>query len=532
MILPPSTSRAYILGAPVLELLSAYLPIDRLSALVAGRSLPDRTRGAALFADISGFTALTEALETSLGAKRGGEELTGHLNAVYGALIHEVNQFHGSVIGFSGDAITCWFDGDDGMTATTCGLHLQRVMTRFKALPTNAGPIALAIKVAVAAGAARRFSVGDPERQLVDVLSGSVLDRMARAEKLAKAGELVVDEGVATAIGARATIAEWRGLGGRPSFHDQLPERFAVIAELHEASAPDPWPTLTQLPSAEQLRPWLLPSVYQRLSTGGGGFLAELRQAAALFVRFGGLDFETDDHVPRKLDAYIRWTLGVLGRYEGSLIQLTTGDKGSYFYAAFGAPIAHEDVIPRALAAALELRSPPIDLSFVGPIQIGLSCGRMRTGAYGSVSRRTYGVLGDETNVAARLMAAAGPDQILASHAIADGARVDYELRPLGEVTLKGKRPLAIYELVGRMTRATRRRTVRQPIIGRAKERTALEAAIAELHARGSGALVIHGEAGIGKTRLIGALLDLARAKSDPAIRCVISAADAIERNT
>jgi len=309
-------------------------------------------------------------------------------------------------------------------------------------------------------------------------------------------------------------------------------ERFAVISGVVEASQPDPWPKLSQFPTAEQLRPWLLPPVYQRLATGGGGYLAELRQAAALFVRFGGLDYEADDGVHGKLDAYIRWTQTVLARYEGSLIQLTTGDKGSYFYAAFGAPIAHEDVIPRALAAALELRSPPLDLSFVGPIQIGLSAGRMRTGAYGSVSRRTYGVLGDETNVAARLMTTAKADQILTSAAIAENARTGYDLRPLGEVTLKGKRPLSIFELVGRMTRATRRRTVRQPMIGREKERTALDGAIGELHAHGSGAIVIHGEAGIGKTRLIGALLDAARAKRDPEIRCVISPCDAIERNT
>lgn len=39
--------------------LSAYIPQDRLRALAAGESLPDRTTGSALFADISGFTPLT-----------------------------------------------------------------------------------------------------------------------------------------------------------------------------------------------------------------------------------------------------------------------------------------------------------------------------------------------------------------------------------------------------------------------------------------------------------------------------------------
>jgi class 3 adenylate cyclase len=41
--------------------LHTYLPQDRLRALARGETLPDRTNGSALFADISGFTALTEA---------------------------------------------------------------------------------------------------------------------------------------------------------------------------------------------------------------------------------------------------------------------------------------------------------------------------------------------------------------------------------------------------------------------------------------------------------------------------------------
>lgn len=41
---------------------AAYIPMDRRQAMARGESLPDRTYGAALFADISGFTLLTEAL--------------------------------------------------------------------------------------------------------------------------------------------------------------------------------------------------------------------------------------------------------------------------------------------------------------------------------------------------------------------------------------------------------------------------------------------------------------------------------------
>src|SRR5262245_60159327 len=112
-----------------MDLLSAYIPADRLQALAHGTALPSRARGAALFADISGFTPLTEALVRTLGPRRGAEELTRQLNEVYDALIDEVNQHGGSVISFAGDAITCWFDASEtrpAQRAVACALAMQK----------------------------------------------------------------------------------------------------------------------------------------------------------------------------------------------------------------------------------------------------------------------------------------------------------------------------------------------------------------------------------------------------------------------
>ncbi|MCA9873441.1 MAG: hypothetical protein KC441_07290, partial [Anaerolineales bacterium] len=91
-----------------MESLTAFLPIDRRLALAAGRPLPDRVQGVALFADISGFTPLTAVLAQELGPHRGAEELTRQLNLVFADLIAQVHHYQGNVIGFSGDAITCW----------------------------------------------------------------------------------------------------------------------------------------------------------------------------------------------------------------------------------------------------------------------------------------------------------------------------------------------------------------------------------------------------------------------------------------
>ena len=54
---------------------SVYLPMDRRHALAEGRTMPDRLEGAALFADISGFTSLTESLAQILGSRLNAVQL-------------------------------------------------------------------------------------------------------------------------------------------------------------------------------------------------------------------------------------------------------------------------------------------------------------------------------------------------------------------------------------------------------------------------------------------------------------------------
>src|SRR3954469_2033110 len=87
-----------------MDVFPTSLPMDRRQALTSGTPLPKHTRGTALFADISGFTPLTEALAAALGPQRGAEEITAILNAVYTPLIAAVHAWHGSVISFAGDA--------------------------------------------------------------------------------------------------------------------------------------------------------------------------------------------------------------------------------------------------------------------------------------------------------------------------------------------------------------------------------------------------------------------------------------------
>ncbi len=511
------------------EFLSVYIPVDRRHALARGQALPERTNGAALFADLSGFSPLTETLTRTLGPRRGAEELAQQLNLVYDALIAQVDRYGGSVIGFAGDAITCWFDERVGglaetgdlslacLRAVACALAMQQAMQPLSTVSVpGEEAVTLAVKVAIASGPARRFLVGDPAIQVNDALAGKTLARMAAAEHLAARGEVVLDRPTLERLNAEwVTITEWRS-------DPNTCEPFAVVAHCHRPVAPAAWPPLDSVAlSEEQLRAWVLPAVYERLQTGAGEFLTELRPAVALFMRFGGIDYDEDEAAGAKLDAYIRWVQQVVARYDGALLQLTIGDKGSYLYVAFGAPITHEDDPRRAVCAALELRTPPADLSFIHPLQIGISQGTMRAGAYGGRTRRTYGALGDEVNLAARLMQHAGPGEVLVSRRVqkaltAGSERFDFE--PRVPVQLKGRvEPVPVFAV----TLASPQRAIRLqepgyalPMVGRSAELERVEQKIAQV-LQGKGQVIgITAEAGMGKSRLVAEIIRLARRRN------------------
>ena len=526
------------------EPLSVHMPMDRRQALVRGEALPDRTSGAALFADISGFTPLTAALAQELGPQRGAEELTRLLNQVYGALIVEVHRYGGSVIGFSGDAITCWMDGGvrpggtfrlreleekegregtegprrAGLRAVACGLAMQNAMAQFASVATPTGTsFSLAIKVAVVAGPVRRFLVGDPQVQNLEVIAGRTLDLLAWAEHHARRGEVVADADVVNQAGGQIAVAEWRT-------DAETGQRVAVISELAEPVPPAPWPDLPPDGLSEaQCRPWLLPEVHKRLCSGTKQFLAELRPAAALFLSFKGVDYDQDDQAGERLDAYVRWVQAEIERYGGSLLQVIVGDKGSYLLAGFGAPVAHHDDEVRAVNAALALQATPLEFEFITGVQIGLAKGQMRAGAYGSTTRRTYGLQGDKANLAARLMQAA-TDGMLCDEAIYQAAQARLVFAPLPAIHVKGKaEPVAVYHPTGEKRHLTRSQV---RLIGRTAERALLRESLQSVFHGTSRFVIVQGEAGIGKSRLVAELRQQAEAMQVATLSLVGDAAE------
>jgi predicted ATPase/class 3 adenylate cyclase len=483
-----------------------YLPQDRLRALAEARALPEQADGAALFADICGFTTLTETLAQRHGERGGAEAMSRVIGEIYDGLIAAVERCGGSTLAFSGDAICCWFDAADdtatgGPAAARAVQAALAMQATIQAAPADAAPLAL--KVSVARGPVRRLTIGDASIQTLDVLTGATVARAALADPLALPGDVLLDE--ATAHAVQAAVVERRRHSGGTLYAVVDPTWHGPSVERPPATRPT-----TAVPAPDVLRPWVLPFVYERESAGQGLFVTDLRPVVALFLRFGGLGDDAgdlDDAAVQRLDRWIGGTQRLLHAHGGVLLELTIGDKGSYLYAAFGAAQAHEDDARRAVRSALALVALFNDGSPGAAACIGLASGTLRVGGYGGRTRQSFGAQGDAVNAAARLMGQALPGEVLVSGRVRSAVAQEFAFQARPPLALKGKaEPMPVFALLGAQRQGALRLQEPDfvlPMVGRDAAVQQIEQALARARGGHGSVLAVVADAGMGKSRLL-----------------------------
>jgi class 3 adenylate cyclase len=198
-------------------------------------------------------------------------------------------------------------------------------------------------------------------------------------------------------------------------------------------------------------------------------------------------------------------------RFEGTVDKFT----GDGAMALFGAPIAHEDHAARACQAALhlneelatfsaELRSEH-GLNFL--VRIGLNSGEVVVGSIGEDLAMDYTAIGHTVGLAQRMEALAEPGKAYLTEHTAALAEGYFDLRDLGEFTVKGvHEPLRVHELSGLGRLRTRFEVSRahglSRFVGREEETATLEAALARASEGDAQVVCVVGEAGVGKSRL------------------------------
>ena len=171
--------------------------------------------------------------------------------------------------------------------------------------------------------------------------------------------------------------------------------------------------------------------------------------------------------------------------------------------AAFGVPQAHEDDAQRATRAALAIREALEDLGLQA--RIGIEAGEVVVEDYDS----TFAT-GEAVNLAARLQAAARPDEILIGPTAYRLAASCLVVEDAGALELKGiDGPLRAWRVVDILDGGGRPLVPRMPLVGREAELELLENTFNRALRDGRAHLfTIYGEAGVGKSRLTREFLD------------------------
>ncbi len=510
---------------------AAYVPPTLIRAILNNPNLSvdpvaERFPAAVLFADVSGFTPLTESLAQK--GPEGPEELTRLLNHYFSRMIALIEAEGGEVVKFSGDAVTVLFPAcDEPLGHATRRAHqaaeaMQGAMKEFATLQTSAGPIALGMKIGIGAGEIVAMQVGGVADRWEYVLAGDPVRQVAQAEGQAERGDIVLSP-------EAEAIKHPEPVSPRPL---EAPDWSKLSSPADEPlSSPK---DMRNLPPSDlvlrAMRRFIPSGIQGWLEEGLREWLAVLRPMSVLFVGVGGLDYEQQEAVVQLHD-FFRAAQEVIYRYEGSVNKLAVDDKGTILLILLGAPPkAHEDDPVRAVRCALDLQTIASQQGL--SLLVGVTTGQVFAGPVGSETRREYTVMGDTVNLAARLMKKAGYGGTLCDFDTYREAQQRITFETLPPVRVKGKaEEIPIYRPT---TPATRSRLAtlsegQSTLIGRREEVEQMETALDRLLGGQGSILVLEGEAGIGKSRLVGELAGMVQNRG---LTGLLGAGQSIEQQT
>ena len=214
---------------------------------------------------------------------------------------------------------------------------------------------------------------------------------------------------------------------------------------------------------------------------------------------------------------------GVIHRFGGYIAQYL----GDGILVYFGYPIAHEDAAVRAVKTGLgilaelnqmnrRLRQTERQPSFRPStkdtpqirLRIGMHTGQVVVGDMGAGERHEPLALGDTPNIAARLQSVAKADTVVMSAAVYRLVEGFFACQTLGPHALKGRTtPISVYQVIGEQGAQSRFEVALEaglsPLVGRTEELAFLRQRWEAAKVRAGQVVLLGGEPGIGKSRLV-----------------------------
>ncbi len=474
---------------------------------LAQGSLKGEFPGVGLFLDISGFSNLTDILLQH--DQHGAEVLAAVIKKIFDQLVHHIYEHGGFISTFAGDAFLALFPpepfltansvqalSDAGTRALAAAWHVQQHMAAHSDYDTPYGTFSVSAKIGVADGQINwGILLSEDENRATYYFQGTAVDSCAAAEHLAKQGEIIISENLCKQLAGSVT-AEPVG------HHYRLTQFSEQLASSQEINLP-----------AEDLE--LLARFFPReviLQRRSG----EFRQIVSLFISLPTVRSES------QLALFSQSLFFLSEQFGGLLNRLDFGDKGANLFFLWGMPISYENDIERALDFVLALQSRTSI-----PISAGITYRIAYAGFSGSPLREEYTVYGRGVNLAARFMIAAPRGEIWVDEWIAKRAVQQFDIDFEAEMAFKGfADKQKVYVLLEQKEKSEL--IAHEPMLGRQQELVQLFNFIKPLfEGRSAGTMILWGEAGIGKSRLVTALLDELQ-KGEPESQAFICQTDQI----
>ena len=442
--------------------------------------------GTLVFADISGFTRLTERLAAR--GRIGAEEMSDHLDRVLSELLDAAYERGGWLLKWGGDALLLMFDCDEHVEhACATSVALRSLIRRVGVLDTSVGRVRLQMSIGVHTGVFLFYFLGQQHRELL--VTGPAATTTAELEAAADPGEILVSPQVARLL-PPSCLGDPKGPG---VLLTRAPNPAAAVER-----------TFPPAPDVGALIPEL---VLDHLRQGGGS--GEHRPVTVAFLEFAGL---ADLHrrkgaaaVADGLRHFVDVTQAACHRHLVSFHETDISKDGGKVMLVAGAPRGLDDPAEAMLCALRQVFDDPGPLT----LRAGVTAGRAFTGAVGPARRRSYSVKGDVVNLAARIMGKAPAGEIWALPVVVETSRTGFVLGDVPPFTVKGKVvPVVVRSVGDALARVDL--TPELPLIGRAAETETLHAALDEARAGQGSSIDLVGAPGIGKTRLLSELTAIA----------------------
>src|SRR6266542_3239789 len=445
-----------------------------------------------MVADLSGSTPLGERLDP--------EELRTILAGFFRGLSHEIRRYGGSVDKYIGDAVRAIFDGEtaeaSAVPAIGAGQAMLDALAKENQELERRYNVRLSLRIGVNTGEMMGAVAGEEGRARPSV--GRTVTIAQRLESTAIPNTVHVGDRTYRAArrAFRFEAAPLITIGAA----DDMERAYRLMGRRHEEEA---------VPPLDETAGAAGQDTGASLQVGEQKAHVLEEQRKVVTVLFADL---AEPLAQRLEPEALRHVLGIyfsavseqIRRYGGTI------DKyiGDAVMAVFGAPISHEDDAGRAIHAALGIQNAirkendhlerQYGVRLV--VRIGVNTGEVVAGLLaGEVL--AYTVTGDAVNTAQRIESATPAEDILVSDETYALARKSFEFEPVPALTLKGKsRPVAAYRVCAPLEIAV---ASGPPLVGRGAELERLATLFRSVQAGRGAAAHIHGEAGVGKSRVL-----------------------------